>query len=295
MYYLDPVYDRWFSANGTYSIPLEHRNVTRPDYLVNTMVCAEQYILCNPSTSFCTPISGWVDLLGYVHSGGTMEFNRAQTITAMRIVNSLINASTYGIVGDIGIAALWANSKVIMNTMSPGLPPNQWQIEVLGWFQTVLARLQASLVEFASNDNGLSPYATPVSTVSSRTLFNHSAAFNHQCTNQLVSTAGEVQNFNLVGIIVIICLSLLLILLDWSLESIVNLINKRRGWDSPSKRARQADAKLHLLRMALDGTIRETSGWGSGSLGIPVLDAAVVAVERPTASGDLVSYTTRPM
>jgi hypothetical protein len=58
-----------------------------------------------------------------------------------------------------GPGALWANNLVALNS-SPGLPDNQWHIEVLGWFQTNLAKLQAYMVEFASSNVGLSPFAT---------------------------------------------------------------------------------------------------------------------------------------
>ncbi|KAJ6781505.1 hypothetical protein PWT90_08091 [Aphanocladium album] len=229
LFYLDPVYDKWFSANGTYSMPLDDGNVTSADYLVNTLVCAEQYSLCNPTTSQCTPFGGWLDLHENMGDINWMGFNHAQAITARRFIMALIDATAFNVVGRLGVGSL--------------------------------------------------------------TLFGFPAAFQHQCNNQLVVTAGEVQNFSLVGLLLVVCLSVFVILLDWSLESIVDFIGRRRGWDSLSKRARQAVSKLHLLRMALEGKRKkeDVSDWRCGSMGIPVQEGAEV-FGRLAVVGDLVSY-----
>lgn len=70
-----------------------------------------------------------------------------------------------------------------------------------------------------------------------------------QCSNQLVQAVGEVQNFSLSGVLIIVCVSVAIILLDWSLEGVFDLCSRP---DSAARDARQADNKLHLLRRVLD-------------------------------------------
>ena len=58
----------------------------------------------------------------------------------------------FNIVTSLGINSLWANN-LAFGTLAPGLPDNQWHIEVLGWLQTILVQLQASVVNYASNNH----------------------------------------------------------------------------------------------------------------------------------------------
>lgn len=292
--YLTPVNDPWFSANGNNTVPYgDDRNAWQYDYLVNPLVCAEQYQICNPSTAACSPLAGYAQVRSHILSENKLGLNSNQFLTATRIVIALINANTFHVVGNIGIAALWANSKLFNNIISMGLPPNQWQIEVLGWFQTALAMVQSYIVAFASNDNGLTPFATPATNTALRTVFDNANAYEKQCKGQLVQTAGEVQNFSLVGVLVIICVSVFLIFLQLAIEPLVDLVKLRSGWQSASKKARQADSKHHLLRMALAATNQGDATWKRGTLDVPVLEQDAV-VERPSVTEKLSSYSVAP-
>ena len=179
----------------------------------------------------------------------------AQIATADRIIIALTESNTYSSVEGLGAEALWANNWATLN-ISPGLPDNQWQIEVLGWFHTSLAKLQAYMVEFASNTAGLGHFGIVQSPYSNRITLGErstiaSQVLQGQYENQLIQTAGDVQNFSFLGVMIIVCASLSLVLLDCSLERIVNFVNKYLGLGYIVKRARQADNKMHLLRMAL--------------------------------------------
>lgn len=291
--YLIPVYDPWFSANGTYTTESAGLTLTLPDFYVNTMVCADQYIMCNPLTSSCTPASGLNRLQESVSTKNTPGFNLAQKAAAGRIVLALVNSNTFSSVAGLGTAALWANNLLALN-VSPGLPDNQWQTEVLGWFQTSLAKLQAYVVEFASNTADLGPFGSVLSPHDrSANLSLDEAAYyqalQDQCANQLVQTVGETQNFSFLGVVIIVCVSTSLVLLDCSLERIVDYIGRCSGWESITRTARQADNRLHLLRMALIGPTEDGNNWERGGWDVPVLDGTV-RFNRPTISKGLVSY-----
>lgn len=223
------------------------------------MVCADQYVLCNPSIASCTSPAGILSLVNSLAST-TLNFSTAQLSTADRIIYSLAQSNTYTTVANLGTAALWANNMVT------------------GHVSFGLAMLQAYVVDFASNtaDLGAFGYVEPPANRYQR----------DQCTNQLVQAVGEVQNFSFCGMLIIVCVSAALILLDCSLERIVDLVVDFYKRDSVARRARQADNKLHLLRMALGG-----DDWVLGRWNIPVQDSAAI-YNRPCGSKQLVSYGT---
>jgi len=264
-----------------------------PNYQLAILACVQQYVICNPSTSSCTQAGGWFQLEERVRLN-TPGFNFAQLVAASRIVLALVSSQIHSIVDTLGAGALLANN-LVLGVTSPGLPDDQWRVEVLGWFQTNLAKLQAYMVDFASNTVGLSPFTTPSSPFNTRTP-ELAAAYQpvqEQCANQLVQTAGEVQNFSFLGVMTIVCVSASLMALDWSLERIVDFLNRRRGWGSSTKRARQADSKLHLQRMALGAPVEDGGDWESGSWDVPILGRAE-RFDEPTVSKGLVSYTAPP-
>jgi hypothetical protein len=92
---------------------------------------------------------------------------------------------------------------------------------------------------------------------------------------------------------IIVCLSVLLVLLDCSLEWIFDYFNRHRGWESISRRARQADSKLHLLRMALGSPAEDGGEWECGSWNVPVLSGEG-RFDGPTISEGLVYHVGSP-
>ena len=234
------------------------------------MVCADQYMMCNPTTSSCTPFGGWLEL-NDIYSKNSLGFNLEQMVTAGRLIIALIDSSTYESVANLGAAALWANNLIALN-VSPGLPDNQWQAEVLGWFQTSLAKLQAYVVDYASNSVGLSQFGTVESSFSNRTNLVQNQVLESQCANQLVQTTGDIQNFTFMGVILIVCFSVFLVLLDWSLGMIIDLASRRVRSASVLKETREVDEKLHLLAAARGSRATGGTDWEREAWAITVLD-----------------------
>jgi hypothetical protein len=272
--YLAPVYDPWFSANGTRNASLQGIIGYGPDRVINTMACADQYVFCNPSTASCTSPAGVHKLMDNM-MWNSLGFSATQLFTANRILIALLQSNTYYTVSRLGTSALWANDMVV-GTISYGLPETQWHTEVIGWFQTNLAMVQGYLVNFVSNPADLGPSG----------FIQRSAGPDqqNQCTNQLVQAAGEVQNFSVCGMMIIVCVSALLVLLDCWLERVVDFVEAFWGRDLITRKARQADNKLHLLRMALGG-----DKWELGRWDVPASDGAA-QFNRPSGTKELVSY-----
>ena len=299
--YLSPVYDPWFSANGTYNSTQGGIVYIASDDYVRVMACAEQYVICNPVTSKCSSPAGFADLatqLPVLYH--TLGFNKAQEAAADRIAGAVGNSGVFNTVTDLGPQALWASNS-LMGNLSPGLPDDHWKTEVLGWFQTGLAKIQMAILEFAFTSDpvaGRGPGLHSFGTLGERPLVRWlvlpetrgGEEYLRQCSNQLVQAVGEVQNFSFCGVLVIVLGSAAIVLLDCCLERIVDAFS---GRDSVAKRAREADSKLHLLRMALTRTPEEESGWEPGSWAVPVRHAADF-VNQPMLSGEFASYPRFP-
>jgi hypothetical protein len=170
--------------------------------------------------------------------------------------------------------------------LSPGLPSNQWQLEITRWFETSLVKLQSYVVDFASNTKTYGRVITPEQTEDNPPGLR--AAYTSQCKNQLVQSSSQVQSFSVLGLAIVIVLTLLLITVALALEPCVSFA--RRNSPSARRTARQADDKLHLLRMAL-GDRKDCAGWKTGGLSIPVTNL-VSDLERPLdfSSRGLSSY-----
>jgi hypothetical protein len=235
------------------------------------MVCADQQMMCNPSTSSCTSLGGRLQIQDSILVKNSLGFNPAQTVTAGRLLIALADTSTYESVANLGAAALWANNLISVN-VSPGLPDNQWQSEVLGWFQTSLAKLQAYVVDYASNTGGLSRFGAVESPNSNRTNLSDNLIMRDHCVNQLVQTSGDVQNFSFLGVMIIACFSVFLVLLNLSLEPIINFASRLMKSAAVIKEARHADDKLNLLLAALGGRMAGGSSWERGIWAIPIID-----------------------
>ncbi|KAK4102384.1 hypothetical protein N658DRAFT_485216 [Parathielavia hyrcaniae] len=306
--YSSPVFDPWFEANGSRFLG----SFVLPNYMTSVMVCTDQYMLCNPNrpnlcsasggvyalfdvvTSFLEDVDGLNSdtLGGDITALGDLRFNQRQLATALRLLDLVLlrETSTWRSVAPLGAAALWATGLVNQH-VSPALPETQWQDEVLGWFQTTLAKLQAFVVDYPDNPesdtpgNGsavLRPYSLNVGPASEATR-EFDDWWVSMCANQLVRTAGEVQNFTFFGVVLVVVACAVLMLLDLMLERLVELVFwrwLRRGpaarWARQARQARQADEQLQLLRRALScpcgDDIDGVAQWKLGRWGIPVVE-----------------------
>ncbi|KAK3298794.1 uncharacterized protein B0H64DRAFT_354468 [Chaetomium fimeti] len=271
MRYTAPVHDPWFSANGTYNFTLDNHLYTFADRYLSPLICADQYRLCNPSSHICTPPAGILQLTTtHLTQHAPLQYTAVQTATAARLLVSLAEINTFTAVSALGGADALRAQRLAVGNVSPALPADQWRAEVEGWFQMNLARLQAEVVEFAVKGG------SPLLEGAGRRLgmLPLSREQREQCGNQLVRAVGEVQNFSLVGVLVVVCVCVVLVVVDLLLERVVDLVGARfRGrrpasWSAAD--ARQADGKLHLLRVALAAASGEGKDWKLGRWSVPV-------------------------
>jgi hypothetical protein len=309
--YLSPVNDPFYAAHWALNFsqtsgPLEVRYA--PDSLTTALGCTSQYVFCNPTSGHCTDPDSLISVstpMFYPDVWSSSSTTTAQQQTRDRIVAGLMSGSPTMAAIAIGKQALWASGDLFY-TISPGLPDYQWTYEVLGWFQTNLAMLQGHVLEFATKA-GITPLPASLGGVADpitaqvdpndKDLVAIRDAQRNQCYNQLVATTGLVQNFSFLGIMIIVCGSALIVLLDWSLESLVKLFARLRKTSSPStgKLARETDGNLHLLRIALSDSgsgneDTETTRWKMGFMDVPVRKPAQKHAARPTIVGDVAVF-----
>lgn len=203
--------------------------------------CIDQTQICNPSVG-CTPLSNWYSAFDAFKDLG---LTLAQGAVAKRLTSSLIFQTAFYAVSGRGASALRAND-VVSNLDSPSLPDNQWQIEVDGWFGLSLARLQRSVVDYAA-----SPTDLPQGIVVLKPL---PGADQDLCSAQKIKGSTAYQNFNFVGVMLVIGFCTLIILLGLTLEYCVAACQNSRSYP---KLAWRLDNFTQLHRMA-----QENAGYG---------------------------------
>lgn len=207
------------------------------DSWVTAMGCADQYQICNPANQNCTELSGfyvvWADI-----NKNNINLNKIQQNTALHLLNSTSGGDIYGIVYGRGAAALQAQ-KTIYFGIQIQLPNYQWQSEVSSWFAVSLARLQQTLVDYASGPPGILEDGVSIA-----------PGNDYLCANQKVHAISGTSSFSVVGISAIVVLCLMIIAISFVLDKISDFIQQR--WNRGGYRYKQwiLDGKLQLQRLA---------------------------------------------
>ncbi|KAK5994258.1 hypothetical protein PT974_04730 [Cladobotryum mycophilum] len=261
--YGSATYDPWFSA----TTPNIHigGDVYQADRTIGTMGCVTQWMICNPALGLCTPATKIMELrnqsIGSVNGQNGLSLNPAQKTTAERIIRSMEQSSPALQLQQLGIRGLYAEEFLSLGSID-GLPNNQWQSEVLGWFQTTLAIIQQSTVSYSFKT--LEPDIDPSG------YYILEDAHSKGCRDQLARPAGVVQNFSVLGLAIILGVCCLAIVASLVIEPLATYIQRRQHFSGQI--ARQADDKFHLLRMALPQSDNEEYQWELGSGDIPIMN-----------------------
>lgn len=172
--FIEPMDDDWYRATtpwgAIYSAGAFGELPTwRPNVSASPMGCFEQFQWCNsayPRDRGCGPLTGSLDAI----YGAAPLFNVTnETLAADRPSSSdatsarllwpfqAIWSSTNnvrGVISSLGTRSLASQSQFFSGVQFP-LPDNQWQLDVLQWFQIIMAGMQASRSDFFSFPHGL--------------------------------------------------------------------------------------------------------------------------------------------
>lgn len=109
--------------------------------------------------------------------------------------------------------------------ISPGLPDDQWQLETRRWFETGLAKLQANTKNFAnlpySDRDSIAYKFIPAGSLTNSTDLN--SELHKLCSQQRIRSNGQVQNFNVASLAILMGVSLITVfvselLASWGME-----------------------------------------------------------------------------
>lgn len=288
--YVAPVYDPFFWANGSVADDSNGVPVYWGSNLFNAIACLEQVQFCNPNNELCTNIT---HAEGAFRQSSGLGLNTYQWTTVNRTA-VLLGLTDIGWLGldSLGGQGLLARDFAFGDIFSAHLPSDQWQKEVKLWFATGLALLQGHILRFLDRIDLSSPevygrYLThvPLDKLSGR----EREAADYNCHNQKITTTGQFQNFQLLGVLIVIVSCVFIILISLFLELTVGYV--RRYWVSKDGQARQLaremDNQFWLLRMSLEGA--GVSGWRRGGRkmdsSIPIMENTHM-VHPPSDYGD---------
>ena len=251
--YLSEVKDSWF--DGT---KLTSRNVSSsilsqssiPVYEspqpASVLGCIEVLKLCNPnhgSGPHCAvvPVS---EKLGPVMR--FLELNQRQWATADRLHDSFgrtgLQLSAY-VLGGNGLLA----SSYIQDNLSPGLPNDQWELEVKNWFATSLTALQLFTAQYVTGyeQPSLNKYVTAPSKEN-----------KWMCTNQMVQR-DRFSSFSVLGLATILVCCGLIMVLSGGLNRIVPRIPSK----SATKQRNDLEWRAYdILQMHCDTSDNASEG-----------------------------------
>lgn len=273
MRYTSQVYDPFFRAQSEV-IPLVPVTIKiyEASNLTSVLACTDQFQIQNPNNNMATELTSANKAVAQALQ---ICLNSLQTAALLRLgltgYESLIFSGVDGLSG----AALHA-SDIAYRSLSPGLPDNQWQIEVSGWFNASLARLQQDIIGWVSKD------ATELVGFADLLPPTGYPDYENMCQNQVVKNVGQYQTFSVTAIIIIFSVGLFIIVLSWVLEPVVVWCEKRLGRYGPGSRQWLGTSPLQLQRLSLRHD--EHFGWKKCDSEIPVTD---IGVKWPgSVSGD---------
>lgn len=175
--YFDKTNDPWYRGivqldNAITSSEGGDRNVYLSDEAASPMGCAVRHQFCNYNKtcgslgSFADALSSVANLfhfpLEYVYSYGTEPIEGWDaTRSRFEVFHASLSssASLEDLLRGLGPFSLLSLDHMFQGIMWP-LPDNQWQLDVIYWFEMILASIQASYVNAAlgPTDDALMPY-----------------------------------------------------------------------------------------------------------------------------------------
>ena len=221
IYFSQPSDDPVFAAHRKETLPLspggDQGVFYNPDRVVAVMACVEQYRFCNPNNNACTSFVGRhqlqdSELLSNLGLGGQ------QRRVANRIAMAAREIGLHNAVQTRQSNALRAQDTTLSSLQLP-LPSNQWQIEVSGWFEEGLSKLQLLVHDYAAprmaNQEG-----GELRLVTDNNSTIDSVGQDALCENQLTRDLQGTISFSGLGLIIIFGIGCIITFLSLMIEQV---------------------------------------------------------------------------
>lgn len=270
MSYLSPVNDPWFQATK-----MSEQSIMNSDFgaanmrlytstdPVAVLGCTEETLLSNSSEGKVSTPLNLVTHIKVEQNTFELNWSQKQISIVQRILYTLsftaLSQAAYSLNGN----GLLATSLTQAN-MSPGLPSNQWQLELTNWLTASLNALQTFTVQYVTG------YGTQYS--SSNNSVPPSDSEKWMCGQQIISR-DDVTSFSVLGLAILVILSGSIITANTSIRRFAARCQRRRKrtdegytetlWSSFDILNLKVDHPLtqHTTLMnAVDVPLREKSG-----------------------------------
>lgn len=146
-----PVDDKFFEAHMPIRAQIPSASAGTVGYVFNGFVhalaCKSQHQLCISETN-CTSLTTIQAAAGAAIDIANTD-QQKESISVLFNSRAILGANLNNIVGNLEESALVARNNYIGGLQGP-LPPNQWQLEVEHWQNTLLAYTQRLAVEYAT-------------------------------------------------------------------------------------------------------------------------------------------------
>ena len=263
---LDPLYRATLSYNMTDD---DGTNITQytQDFWVNVLACADRFQVRNPANGLSTSLTSSSAIMEEFDS---LQLTKLQWAMIRSLVYTMYSSITYYSVLSRGGSGLRASDTVGGSTLiSPGLPDNQWQIEVTEMFSVSMAKLQQQMVGYATGP----------------TYFHEGLPFEQGdkdlCQRQKIHGVSGYLSFSVLGVSIILSLGFLFIVTALILDTAVGFLRRILDWDDHKRLQWAVDEKLQIQRMAFEEAGQ--GEWTGGTDAVPM-----------TGTGELIGLGQEP-
>jgi hypothetical protein len=256
--YLEPVNDPWFLALVQYVDEIDNTSYYLSEDPVAVLGCAYQFEICNAGT-----VNGRKCFNSDMENTNLEEqldgvgFNARQAAIAKRILTSARIGSVYSLILTEGASDLLANRQNV-DGVSTSLPPDQWVLEADHMFGTSLNNLQILSAQYVTG-----PTAPSVG----GTIVDLPDEDKWMCTNQIVRR-DDYTSFSVLGLAIIFVIGGCLIILNLTLISMVDRLQKSTESGQRRNEEWQASDTLQLHRVALEN--QGVDQWEGIDASVPV-------------------------
>lgn len=247
--YPSPVTDPFFLAPQELKIPSANYSLWTANRTFSWLGCTERYQICNGEK--CSNVTGLLQLQSDLKS---LDFTPRQNAIAEIIYYALRYTKLYYQWFFSVQAQLLAQDKIFgQYSLSSSLPPNQWELEVQLMHNQSMALLQQKVVEhMAPLDIQFQSYGT-LDFVREST----DPEITSICHNQKAKAQGYV-SFSVLGIFIIIVVSVISIIFNFSLLTLYRL------WQGNSQNFRKVKSEWEVNNVfQLQRRVFENAGIGS--------------------------------
>ncbi|KAI0019667.1 hypothetical protein F4780DRAFT_745194 [Xylariomycetidae sp. FL0641] len=250
----------------------------RPSEPSSPLGCVEKHQFCSINTDGvreCGPLASIRDAV----KGASPLFNatydydntgaKIATTESAALFNYFVDTissnhvSVFTIIQTLGAASL-DSRRYLYNGIQTKLEPRQWQLDVVHWWNMVMAGRQQGFLDAAY---GSSDPAYP-----QRNEVYESAVYQKLCKSEKIRST-RYASFNLFGLLFIAIAGLLLVLVSYLLEPISRYLH-RRGYKQYAYLEWTTNSTLQLQRLAHEELGLGT--WSGCTEAIPVTDGAAL-------------------